>query len=73
MNYVKEGNGMNRKYKIILIAFGMLIIGYIITHYLGINEGLFKVFIGAIISLTAIYGGENLINKKISNGGGKSD
>ena len=61
---------MNRKFKVILIAFGMLIVGYIITHYLGINEGLFKIFIGAIISLTAIYGGENLINKKI-NGGGK--
>ncbi len=61
---------MNRKYKIILIAFGMLIIGYIITHFLGINEALFKIFVAAIISLTAIYGGENLINKKI-NGGSK--
>ncbi|KKK91162.1 hypothetical protein LCGC14_2715700, partial [marine sediment metagenome] len=47
---------MNRKYKIILIAFGMLIIGYIITHFLGINEALFKIFVAAIISLTAIYG-----------------
>jgi len=59
---------MNRKYKIILIAFGMLIIGYIITHFLGINEALFKIFVAAIISLTAIYGGENLINKKINGG-----
>ena len=59
---------MNRKFKVILIAFGMLIIGYVITHFLGIDEGLFKIFIGAIISLTAIYGGENLINKKINGG-----
>ncbi len=59
---------MNRKYKIILIAFGMLIVGYIVTHFLGINEALFKIFVAAIISLTAIYGGENLINKKINGG-----
>ena len=63
-----QGDRMNRKYKIILIAFGMLIIGYIITHFLGINEALFKIFVAAIISLTAIYGGENLINKKINGG-----
>ncbi len=68
MNLFKGKHGMNRKYKVILIAFGMLLVSYIVTHFLGIEEGLFKIFIGAIISLTAIYGGENLINKKINGG-----
>ena len=64
---------MNRKFKGYLIAVGLLIIGYVITHVLGISDNLFKTFIYGLIALTGLYDGANVINKKLSNGGKKGD
>ena len=63
-----------RKYKGHLISLGILIVVYIITHYLGIDEGLFKVFIAAVIGSEALYDGSNLLVKNIyKDGGGNTE
>ena len=58
-----------RKFTGTLIAFGLLLIGYIITHYLDIDSQLFKIFGGFVIAINFGYNGTNIINKKITNGG----
>ncbi len=63
---------MNRKFKGYLLALGLLIIGYVITHALGISDSLFKTFIYGLVALTTIYDGSNILVKKF-NGGKKGD
>lgn len=62
------GTMKNRKYKGYLIAVGLLILGYVVTHLLKIDAELFKVFIYGLVSLTAIYDGSNILVKKFTGG-----
>ncbi len=64
---------MNRKYKGYLITVGLLIVGYVITHFLGISDNLFKTYVAGLTGMSALFFGANVVVKKIKNGGGKSD
>ena len=65
---------MNRKYKGYLITVGLLIIGYVTTHFLGISDNLFKTYVAGLTGMSALFFGANVVVKKIkNNGGGKSD
>ena len=56
---------MNRKFKVLLIGFGLLIVGYMVTHLLKIDSNLFKVFIYGLLGLTGAYDISNVAVKKI--------
>ena len=60
-----------RKFTGTLVAFGMILIGYVVTHYLKIDPDLFKTYTWSVITICFGYDGVNLVNKKIMNGGGK--
>ncbi len=67
---------MNRKYKGYLITVGLLIIGYVITHFLGISDNLFKTYVAGLTGMSALFFGANIAVKKINKingGGGKID
>lgn len=62
---------LGRKFTGTVIAFGMILVGYMVTHYLKADPGLFKTYTWAVITICFGYDGVNLVNKKIINGGGK--
>ena len=64
---------MNRKYKGFFVSMSLLIVGYVITHFLGISDTLFKTYIYGLTGISALYFGANVAVKKINNGGGKVD
>ena len=61
----------DRKFKGFLIGTILLIVGYVLTHLLKIESGLFKTFIYGLLGLATIYDGSNILTKKILNGGKK--
>jgi len=60
-----------RKILGLFVCAGIMLLSLLVIKWLGIDEGIYKIFISGIGALYLTYCGGNIIKEKIKNGGSK--